>query len=171
MGIQQVLGCKNKWVVAGNSGVVKPWCVLPLKAVVIHHTGAFSDSSCVNWFVDSGNKNASAHYLVGLTGTVWQFVPEEARAWHAGESALAVDGVLYKSWNMFSLGIELTGDGNQMPYTEAQYTALESLLREIVVRYGIKSQFVVGHEDICPALKVDPGKFFDWTRVRQSVFV
>lgn len=168
--VTQVVGCKNKWVIAGPLGVVKPQCVKPIIAVVVHHTGAFNDESCLSWFVHPGNKNASAHYLVGIGGKVWQFVQETERAWHAGKSALMVGGVLYQSWNMFSIGVELTGDGNQQPYQAVQYLVLEALLGEIVVRYGIQPQFVVGHQDICPQLKVDPGKYFDWVGVRERVF-
>lgn len=174
MEIKLVSGCKNRWVVSGNEGVVKPRCVKPILAVVIHHTGSFSDQSTIDWFTtatqNKTNPNASAHYLVGKQGDVWQFVDVGQRAWHAGVSSLTVNGIRYDNWNMFSIGIEITGDGNVRPYTEQQYQSLFPLVSMLVNRFNVKKEFLVGHEQIAPGRKTDPGKMFDWERLYREVY-
>ena len=101
----------------------------------------------------------SAHFLVCRDGALWQFVPCAERAWHAGES----------SWkgrarcNDFSIGIELEGTG-EAPFTAAQYRQLARLTRVLKARYPIRD--IVGHSDIAPGRKSDPGPRFDWTRYR-----
>jgi len=163
MDIIEVPRCRNKWVMSGDSGVVKPNRIKPILGAVIHHTATFSDQSCINWFTSPQNKDSSAHYLVGLTGKVWQFVREDERAWHAGRSSLEINGTVYSSWNEFSLGYELTGNGNLKPYTDAQYESLGWLLAQAALKFNISKEFVVGHQQICPLRKTDPGPLFDWT--------
>ena len=170
MNIITVRGCRSKWIVSGDSGSVKPNRIKPIIGAVIHHTATFSDQSCINWFTNPINKNASAHYLVGLQGKIWQFVQEDERAWHAGKSQIEINGVIYSSWNEFSLGYELTGDGNEVPYTDYQYESLAWLLSRAVEKYGITREFIVGHEQICPGRKTDPGIHFDWERLFTAVF-
>jgi N-acetylmuramoyl-L-alanine amidase len=174
MEIKVLPGCKNRWVTTGNQGAVKPQCVKPILAVVIHHTGSFSDQSTIDWFTnatqDGSNKSSSAHFLIGRGGDIWQFVDEGERAWHAGVSEFTVSGVKYKNWNMFSIGIELTGDGNSKPYTRDQYDSLINLLSMEVNRFNIKKEFVVGHEQIAPGRKTDPGKLFEWEYVYKMVY-
>jgi len=102
----------------------------------------------------------SAHFLVRRDGELVQFVPCTKRAWHAGVS----------SWrgrercNDFSVGIELEGS-DDVPFTDAQYERLSELLGELYRRYPIAA--VVGHSDIAPGRKTDPGPCFDWGRVRR----
>jgi AmpD protein len=101
----------------------------------------------------------SAHFLVRRTGEVIQFVPCGNRAWHAGES----------EWrgrprcNDFSVGIELEGTDTS-PYADVQYQRLARLARALGRRYPIAE--IVGHSDIAPARKTDPGPSFDWPRLR-----
>ncbi len=101
----------------------------------------------------------SAHFFIRRDGEVIQFVPCGRRAWHAGAS----------SWqgrercNDFSIGIELEGT-DLLPYTEAQYQALDALLAVLRRAYPITG--VVGHADIAPGRKTDPGPSFDWSRIR-----
>jgi N-acetylmuramoyl-L-alanine amidase len=174
MEIKQIPGCKNRWVATGNQGVIKPKAVKPILAAVIHHTGTFSEQSTIGWFTratqDGSNKSASAHFLIGREGDVWQFVDESQRAWHSGVSSLTVGGVTYSNWNMFSLGIELVGDGNLKAYTRQQYDSLISLLSMEVNRFNIKREFLVGHEQIAPGRKTDPGKLFEWEYVYKMVY-
>jgi N-acetylmuramoyl-L-alanine amidase len=174
MEIKFLEGCKNKWVTSGNSGIVKSQRVKPILAVVLHHTGSFSDKETISWFTratqDGSNKNASAHFLIGREGDIWQFVKEEERSWHAGVSSLSVNGVTYSNWNEFSLGIELTGDGNSKPFSRQQYESLINLLSIEVNRFNIKREFVVGHEQIAPGRKVDPGKMFEWQVLYRMVY-
>jgi len=101
----------------------------------------------------------SAHFLVRREGALIQFVPCGKRAWHAGES----------SWkgrnrcNDFSIGIELEGTG-EAPFTDAQYVRLAELTRALKARYSIRD--IVGHADVAPGRKSDPGPSFDWRRYR-----
>jgi AmpD protein len=101
----------------------------------------------------------SAHFLIRRDGALLQFVPCEARAWHAGES----------SWkgraqcNDYSIGVELEGTG-ETPFTAAQYRSLARLTRALKARYPIRD--IVGHSDIAPGRKTDPGPRFDWARYR-----
>jgi AmpD protein len=104
----------------------------------------------------------SAHFFVRRSGEVLQFVPCERRAWHAGVS----------SWrgrsrcNDFSIGVELEGTDTR-PYTAAQYRALTRLVR--VLRRAYPLQDIVGHCDIAPGRKTDPGPAFDWSRLHAAL--
>ncbi|MEM6484415.1 MAG: 1,6-anhydro-N-acetylmuramyl-L-alanine amidase AmpD, partial [Pseudomonadota bacterium] len=107
----------------------------------------------------------SAHFLIDRLGSVTQFVSCDHRAWHAGQS----------SWhgrancNDFSLGIELEGT-DTTPYEIAQYSALALLTTALLTRYpNLHSQNIVGHSDIAPGRKTDPGPAFDWTRYRDQL--
>ncbi|MBL6693355.1 MAG: 1,6-anhydro-N-acetylmuramyl-L-alanine amidase AmpD [Proteobacteria bacterium] len=100
----------------------------------------------------------SSHLLVRRDGTVIQFVPFDKCAWHAGESSY--DG--RKNCNDFSIGIELEGCIGDI-FTEQQYTELSAILKELKSVYGIKN--IVGHSDIAPGRKLDPGENFNWERV------
>ena len=101
----------------------------------------------------------SAHFLVRRDGELIQFVPCARRAWHAGVSAWRGR----ENCNDFSIGIELEGC-DQLPFEDVQYRVLNRLLAQLRDRYGIDA--VVGHSDIAPGRKTDPGPCFDWHRVR-----
>lgn len=104
----------------------------------------------------------SAHFLVRRDGELIQFVPCSRRAWHAGRSAWRGR----ERCNDFSIGIELEGaDG--VPYTDAQYEALAALVPALGARYPIGE--IVGHSDVAPARKTDPGAAFDWPRLRKMI--
>jgi N-acetyl-anhydromuramoyl-L-alanine amidase len=104
----------------------------------------------------------SAHYFIRRTGELIQFVPPEARAWHAGVS----------SWrgrehcNDFSIGIELEGC-DTLPFEAVQYRVLADLLDDLCRRFPVAD--IVGHSDIAPGRKTDPGPCFDWQRLRSSL--
>lgn len=103
----------------------------------------------------------SAHFLVRRDGTVLQFVSTAMRAWHAGVSCWRGS----ERCNDFSLGIELEGDDEQA-FEDVQYVRLNDLLR--VLRQGFPVKEVVGHGDIAPGRKTDPGPFFDWRRLARA---
>ena len=106
----------------------------------------------------------SAHYLIDEDGTVVRMVAEEMRAWHAGKSFWR--GV--RDLNSTSIGIELANPGHDHGYRafpEAQIVALMELAREIVERHGIAPDNIVGHSDIAPGRKIDPGELFPWRRL------
>lgn len=109
----------------------------------------------------------SAHYLIGADGTVWQMVDEAMRAWHAGTGQWG-DVV---DVNSRSIGIELDNLGTH-PFSEPQMQALESLLAGVVARWTIPPERVIGHSDMAPERKCDPGPRFDWQRLaRQGLSV
>jgi AmpD protein len=104
----------------------------------------------------------SAHFLVRRDGALLQFVSCEQRAWHAGRSAWRGR----EDCNRHSIGIELEGlEGNT--FEPAQYMQLARLLRALAARYPIDE--VVGHEDVAPGRKSDPGAGFDWLRLRKQL--
>lgn len=105
----------------------------------------------------------AAHYLIDRLGNQWCLVPENLRAWHAGESTMPFEHDQRGNVNDFSIGIELIGRPDQT-FTKAQYTALRSLCFELMMRYPIRA--IVGHDQIAPGRKTDPGKFFDWSELK-----
>jgi N-acetyl-anhydromuramoyl-L-alanine amidase len=153
-----------------------PGCAVDL--LVIHHIslppGEFGGAGIVQLFTNAidpaahpyfetiAGTRVSAHFLIRRDGQLLQFVPCAKRAWHAGES----------SWkgrsrcNDFSIGIELEGTGD-VPFTPPQYRRLAALTRALQARYPIRD--IVGHSDIAPGRKTDPGPHFDWARYRRML--
>ncbi|MBN8281473.1 MAG: 1,6-anhydro-N-acetylmuramyl-L-alanine amidase AmpD [Gammaproteobacteria bacterium] len=116
-----------------------------------------------DYFRDVAGLKVSSHLLIRRTGEVVQYVPIHRRAWHAGKSSFRGRS----QCNDFSVGIELEGTDHE-PYTSAQYRRLAVLIRAL--RRGVPSLAaapVVGHSDIAPGRKTDPGPAFDWRRLRQ----
>ena len=103
----------------------------------------------------------SAHFLVRRDGELIQFVPCSWRAWHAGAS----NWLGRENCNDFSIGIELEGC-DRLPFEDAQYLTLNHLLADLRRLYLLEA--VVGHSDIAPGRKTDPGPCFDWNRVRDT---
>ena len=117
------------------------------------------------YFADIAELRVSAHFLIDRTGELIQLVGIEDRAWHAGES----DWLGRSACNDFSLGIELEGC-DETPFTDAQYTALSKLIPPLMQYLpAITPARIVGHCDISPGRKTDPGPCFDWVRVQRSL--
>lgn len=109
-------------------------------------------------YLDIAHLKVSAHLFIKRTGEVIQFVPFLKRAWHAGESSFAGK----TRCNDFSIGIELEGT-DDLPYEIRQYEVLARIIRDLMQAYpGITQDRVVGHVDIAPGRKTDPGPAFDW---------
>lgn len=119
------------------------------------------DPAAHPYFAQIAGLRVSSHFLIRREGAVVQYVPCGQRAWHAGVS----------SWkgreccNDFSVGVELEGT-DETTFTDAQYEALADLTRALFARYGILA--IVGHSDIAPGRKTDPGPCFDWARLRRK---
>ncbi len=133
---------------------------LPISMVVLHYTGMPDAAGALARMCDAEAK-VSAHYMIDEDGTVTRMVPEAKRAWHAGKSYWrgATD------INSASVGIELVNPGHEWgyrPFPEAQMEALIPLLHDIVQRHDIPRANVVGHSDVAPARKDDPGELFAW---------
>lgn len=162
-----------RYIPSPNCDVRPDGCVIDL--LVIHYIslppGEFGGNGIVELFTNCldpvahpfyaaiADVRVSAHFLVRRDGGLIQFVPCAKRAWHAGES----------SWkgrdrcNDYSIGIEMEGCG-EVPFTDPQYEALARLTRVLQARYPIAD--IVGHSDVAPGRKSDPGPYFDWARYR-----
>lgn len=127
--------------------------------VVIHYT-AMADCTASRARLCDPAAEVSAHWLIDTDGRAEQLVDEAARAWHAGAGAWG--GVT--DVNSRSVGIELQNSGAQ-PFAEPQMAALERLLSGIMGRWSIPPQRIIGHSDMAPARKADPGPRFDWRRL------
>ena len=113
-------------------------------------------------FAEIAALRVSSHVLIRRDGVLSQYVPFGARAWHAGRSRYGER----EACNDFSIGIELEG-ADHIPYEAAQYYALASLIRALCAAYPtLSADRVVGHSDIAPGRKTDPGPAFDWQRLR-----
>ncbi len=114
------------------------------------------------YFKEICHLQVSAHLLIRRDGTITQFVPFEERAWHAGISTFNGKG----NCNDFSIGIELEGT-DQLAYTEVQYLELSRCCRSLIHKYPlITTDNIVGHSDVAPGRKTDPGESFDWKKLR-----
>jgi N-acetylmuramoyl-L-alanine amidase len=136
---------------------------LPVSMLVVHYTG-MRDGAAAIGRLRASDSGVSAHYVVAEDGQVLRLVSEDKRAWHAG-----------KSWwrgiqdiNSASVGIEIVNPGHEFgyrPFPEPQIDALVPLVADIVRRHRIKPPYVVGHSDIAPVRKQDPGELFPWARL------
>jgi N-acetylmuramoyl-L-alanine amidase len=128
--------------------------------LILHYTGMASAGAAIARLRDPVAR-VSAHYAIDMDGTVIALVPEHRRAWHAGVSGWrALDDI-----NGHSIGIELVNPGHDWgyrPFPDAQIAALIALAREIHARHDLAPDAVLGHSDVAPARKVDPGELFPW---------
>lgn len=117
------------------------------------------------YFAEISNMRVSAHVLIERDGRIVQYVPFTKRAWHAGASCY--NG--RTACNDFSVGIELEGT-DDLPYTDSQYRQLAALIDALLIAYpGLSAERMVGHSDIAPGRKTDPGVSFDWRRLKSSL--
>jgi N-acetylmuramoyl-L-alanine amidase len=134
--------------------------------LVLHYTGMPTASGALDRLCDPATE-VSAHYVVDEDGTVWRLVAEDRRAWHAGRAFWKGETDI----NSRSIGIELVNPGHGPDYRsfpEPQMAALIRLCREILVRHPIPSHRVLGHSDVAPDRKIDPGELFDWRRLASA---
>jgi len=136
---------------------------LPVSMVVLHYTGMMDGASAIARLADPEAK-VSAHYVVAEDGQVVRMVDEAHRAWHAGRSWWRGTSDI----NSASIGIEIVNPGHEFgyrPFPEAQIDAVIELLAGIMERHSITRGNVVGHSDVAPARKEDPGELFPWYRL------
>ncbi|MBC6441333.1 MAG: N-acetylmuramoyl-L-alanine amidase [Rhodospirillales bacterium] len=138
----------------------------PVDMLILHYTGMASAEVALVQLCDPAAE-VSAHYLVDEDGTVVRLVPEERRAWHAGVA----------SWrgrtdiNSASIGIEIVNPGHEFgyrPFPMEQMAAVRDLCLDILERQAIPSRHVLGHSDVAPGRKSDPGELFDWELLARS---
>lgn len=131
--------------------------------LVLHYTDTKDRAESLSYLLDPA-KQVSAHYLVDLDGTILALVPEDKRAWHAGVSCWRGK----RDVNARSIGIEIQNPGHRLgyrDYPDAQIDAVIELCRAIVERHAIAPRDIVGHSDVAPARKKDPGELFPWERL------
>ena len=128
--------------------------------LVVHFTGLPSAAIALERLT-APVSGVSAHYTIGEDGTIWRHVPEERRAWHAGAGCW----LGCRDINSVSIGVELVNPGHEFGYRrfpEAQMAAFRELAHDILGRHRIPPERVLGHSDVAPARKQDPGELFDW---------
>jgi len=138
----------------------------PIDILLLHYTDMTSAEAALARLTDPASR-VSAHYCIDEHGTVYRLVAEERRAWHAGVSYWA--GA--RDINARSIGIELVNPGHSCgyrPFPDAQMHALEDLARRILARRRIPAHRVLGHSDVAPGRKIDPGELFDWRRLARA---
>ncbi len=129
--------------------------------LILHYTGMKDGTSAISRLCDPEAK-VSAHYVVEEDGEIFRLVPENARAWHAGISKWRG----HDNINQRSIGIEIVNPGHEFgyrPFPSTQMKSVTLLARDILARHKqIEARNVLGHSDIAPVRKEDPGEYFDW---------
>lgn len=134
--------------------------------IILHYTGMTSAKAALDRLTSPESK-VSAHYTVDERGEIYCHVSEEDRAWHAGQSFWR--GIT--NINARSIGIEIVNPGHEFGYRafpNEQIMAVIDLCRDIMPRHDIDPEYVLGHSDIAPARKSDPGELFPWARLAQE---
>ena len=143
------------WVASPNFDARRP------QLVVLHYTEQESVRQSLHTLrTRNRGGRVSAHYLVGEDGRIYQLVSDEHRAWHAGAGRW---GTIHEL-NSASIGIEIDNDGRE-PFTEPQIAALLRLLDDLTTRHRLPKTAVIGHSDLAPGRKIDPGPLFPWKRL------
>ena len=131
-----------------------------IKIVVIHYTGMQSERESISKLC-SPKSQVSSHFVINQNGKVYRLVQDNQIAWHAGKSCWGK----YSNLNKNSIGIELINKGHQFGYTSFRKKQLLSLIKickTLIKKYKIKKNNIVGHSDIAPSRKIDPGEKFPW---------
>ena len=137
-----------------------------IKFIIIHYTGMRRESAAVKRLQNSKSK-VSSHYLIKNNGEIINLVPDLYEAWHAGVSSWKH----FKSLNKSSIGVEITNPGHQHGYkkfSKKQIFSLQRLLYILVRKYKIKKKYILGHSDISPGRKKDPGEKFPWEMLAKN---
>ena len=139
---------------------------VPVDVLILHYTGMQSAEAAIARLRDPESR-VSSHYVVEEDGAVWQLVQERSRAWHAGVSCWRG----HHGLNGRSIGIEIVSPGHEWgyrPFPALQMAAVCELCLGILARHPIPARNVVGHSDVAPDRKQDPGELFDWQGLAQN---
>ena len=134
--------------------------------IILHYTGMKKESEAIKRLCDSKSK-VSSHYFLKNNGEVLNLVPDLYTAWHAGKS----EWKKIKSLNKYSIGIEISNPGHDHRYkkfSSKQILSLIKLLKYLIKKYNIKKQNILGHSDIAPNRKKDPGEKFPWRKLAKK---
>lgn len=138
----------------------------PPNMIVMHYTGMKTGEAALTQ-LRTPEKKVSSHYMVEEDGRIFRLVPEERRAWHAGRSFWKGETGL----NHVSIGIEIVNPGHEFgyrPFPEAQIAAVIALTTDIRTRWDVSNDRIIGHSDIAPDRKVDPGELFPWKTLAEA---
>lgn len=149
-----------EWKPSPNHGLRKP------SVIVLHYTVEDTLEGSRDILSDAERKHpVSSHYLLDRDGRLLQLVPDHLAAWHAGAGRWgSLDDL-----NQASIGIEIVNTGSE-PFPDVQIDALIALLRDLTQRHGISPQQVIGHADLAPGRKIDPGRWFPWKNLADAGF-
>ena len=131
-----------------------------IRFIIFHYTGMKKEIDAINKLTSQGT-NVSSHYLIKTNGEILKLVPDLYISWHAGVSSWKN----YKSLNKYSIGIEISNPGHDFKYkkfNQKQINSIVKLSHFLVKKYKIKSKYILGHSDISPDRKKDPGEKFPW---------
>ena len=137
-----------------------------IKFIIFHYTGMKSEIGAINKLVNIQSE-VSAHYLIKNSGEIVKLVPDLYIAWHAGKSSWKN----FKSLNKNSIGIEVTNPGHEFGYkkfSKKQISSLLKLSKFLIKKYKIKSKNILGHSDVAPERKKDPGEKFPWKHLYEN---
>ena len=137
-----------------------------IRFIIIHYTGMKKETDAIQRLQDPKSK-VSSHYLIRNNGNIVNLVPDLYEAWHAGVSSWKH----FKSLNKNSIGIEITNPGHQhhyRNYSSLQILSLKKLLNHLIKKYKIKKNCILGHSDISPGRKQDPGEKFPWKMLAKN---
>ena len=140
--------------------------VRPPDMIVLHYTGMATGEAALERMRDPEAK-VSAHYMVEEDGRIFSLVPEERRAWHAGQGAWQGETDV----NAVSIGIEIVNPGHEWGYRafpDVQIDTVIALLADIRSRWTIADDRILGHSDVAPSRKTDPGELFPWKRLAEA---
>ena len=137
-----------------------------IKIIIIHYTGMQSERESIIRLCNPKSK-VSSHLFINQNGKVYRLVQDDKIAWHAGKSCWGK----YKNLNKNSIGIELVNKGHQFGYTNFRKKQLLSLIKickNLIKKYKIKKRNIVGHSDVSPLRKIDPGEKFPWKQLAKK---
>ena len=137
-----------------------------IKIIIIHYTGMQSERESMIRLCNPRSK-VSSHFVINQNGKIYRLVQDNQIAWHAGKSCWAQ----YKNLNKNSIGIELVNKGHQFGYTNFKKKQLSSLIKickSLIKKYKIKKKNVIGHSDVSPLRKIDPGEKFPWRQLANN---
>jgi N-acetylmuramoyl-L-alanine amidase len=139
----------------------------PPEILVLHYTGMRTGPEALDRLRDPNEPRVSAHYMVEEDGRIFRLVPEERRAWHAGASYWKGQ----RNINGVSIGVEIVNPGHEFgyrPFPDAQIATVIALIGDIRGRWQIGNDMIVGHADVAPGRKDDPGELFPWKRLAEA---
>ena len=137
-----------------------------IKMIIIHYTGMQSERESMIRLCNPKSK-VSSHFVINQNGKIYRLVQDNQIAWHAGKSCWAQ----YKNLNKNSIGIELVNKGHQFGYTtfkKKQLSSLTKICKSLIKKYKIKKKNVIGHSDVSPLRKIDPGEKFPWRQLANN---